>query len=117
MRVFSSRKIDGRHGALPAIWTAFAQQAAWKDWVIAALLILNAITLLASARLAARPPDVVLVGADGKSTYVSRSMASTALLDFVAEQKQQPSDLTVVRFTRDFVRLALSANSSTIDAT
>ena len=35
----------------PAIWAHFAQQAAWKDWVIAALLVLNATTVLAGARL------------------------------------------------------------------
>ena len=117
MSFFSSRKIDGRNGALPAIWSAFAQQAAWKDWVMAALLILNALTILVSARLAARDPDVVIVSPDGKSSYLPRSMASAALLDFIADQKQQPSDVTVVHFTKDFVRLALSANSTTIDAT
>ena len=101
----------------PAVWALFAQQAAWKDWVIAALLVLNVATMLAGARLAAREPDVVLVAADGKSTYVSRSIASAALLDFIAEQKQQPSDVTVVHFTKDFLRVALSANSSTIDST
>src|SRR5258707_401852 len=68
MRLLSSRKIARPNGALPAIWAAFAQQAAWKDWLIAALLILNATTILASARLAAREPDVVMVGPDGKST-------------------------------------------------
>jgi|SRR5882724_274277 len=117
MSLISSRKIARPNGALPAIWSAFAQQAAWKDWVIAALLILNAVTVVASARLVARGPDVVVVGPDGKSTYLPRSVTSAALLDFIAEQKQQPSDVTVVHFTRDFVRLALSANSSTIDAT
>src|SRR5689334_19390693 len=112
MSLFTSGKIAGPNGALPAIWAAFAQQAAWKDWVIAALLILNGVTVIASARLAARDPDVVVVNPDGKSTYVRRSVSSAALLDFIAEQKQQPSDVTVVHFTKDFVRLALSANSS-----
>src|SRR3954471_16714833 len=99
----------------PAIWAHFARQAAWKDWVIAALLVLNALTIVAGSRLAAREPDVVVVGPDGKSTYVARSVVSKALLDFIAVQKQQPSDLTVVHFPKDFVRLALSANASTID--
>src|SRR2546421_12513118 len=117
MGLISSRKIARPNGALPAIWSAFAQQAAWKDWVIAALLILNAVTVVASARLAARWPDVVVVGPDGKSAYLPRSVTSVALLDFIAEQKQQPSDVTVVHFTKDFVRLALSANSTTIDST
>ncbi len=101
----------------PAIWAHFAQQAAWKDWVIAALLLLNATTVIAGARLAARQPDVVLVAPDGKSTYVNRSVASAALLDFIAEQRQHPSDVTVVHFTKDFLRVALSANSTTIDST
>src|SRR5438105_12635847 len=77
----------------PAIWAHFAQQAAWKDWVIAALLVLNVTTVVAGARLAAKQPDVVLVAPDGKSTYVTRSVASSALLDFVANQRQQPSDV------------------------
>lgn len=101
----------------PAIWATFAQQAAWKDWVIAALLALNVVTVLASARLAAKEPDVVLIAPDGKSTYLNASTASAALMDFVANQKQQPSDVTVVHFTKDFLRLALAANSSTIDST
>jgi hypothetical protein len=82
-----------------------------------ALLALNAMLVLAGMRLARREPDVVVIGADGKSTYVQRSLASKALLDFVADQRLKPSDVTVVHFTRDFLRLALSANSSTVDAT
>ena len=112
-----SRNATGPRGTPPAIWAQFAQQAAWKDWVIVALLILNALSIIAGARLAARQPDVVTVGPDGKSTYVPRSVSSTALLDFIAEQKQQPSDITVVHFTKDFLRFALSANSTTIDST
>jgi 4-amino-4-deoxy-L-arabinose transferase-like glycosyltransferase len=101
----------------PAIWAHFARQAAWKDWVIAALLLLNGVTVLAGARLAGKEPDVVTVAPDGKSTFVHRDIASAALLDFIAEQRQQPSDPTVVHFTKNFLSLALSANSSTIDAT
>ena len=110
---FSSRKSLSP----PAIWASFAQQAAWKDWVIAALLALNATTVLAGARLAAKQPDVVLVAPDGKSMYLDRSVASSALMDFIADQRQQPSDVTVVHFTKEFVRVALSANSTTIDST
>ena len=104
-------------GTPPAIWARFAQQAAWKDWIIVALLTLNGLLIIAGARLAHREPDVVVIGPDGKSSYVQRSVAAKALLDFIADQRLQPSDVTVVRFTRDFVRLALSANSSTVDAT
>ncbi len=104
-------------GHPPAIWAAFAQQAAWKSWIIVALLVLNGLLVLAGTRLARRLPDIVVVGPDGKSAFVERSIATRALLDYLEEQRQQPSDLTVVRFTRDFVRLALSANSTTVDAT
>ena len=117
MTWLSSRKETGSDRPPAAIWASFARQAAWKDCAIAALIVLNASTIVAGSRLAARDPDVVLVAPDGKSTYVARSVASTALLDFIAAQKQQPSDLTVVHFTKDFVRLALSANASTIDST
>src|SRR5438132_641160 len=48
----------------PAIWAQFAQQAAWKDWVIAALLTLNGLLIIAGSRLAHREPDVVVIGAD-----------------------------------------------------
>lgn len=99
----------------PAIWTAFARQAAWKDWVIVALLALNAATVIAAVRVASKQPDVVVVGADGKSSYVPRSVANDALVRFLAEQRQLPSDLTVVRFTRDFLHLLLAINSSTIE--
>ncbi len=99
----------------PAIWTAFARQAAWKNWVI--LLQLGIMALLAAAAigLAHKEPDVVLVSPDGKSTYLSRSMAGDALTQFLAEQKHQPSDVTVVHFTRDFLNAFLAVNSSTID--
>src|SRR5262245_35989601 len=102
-------------GTPPAIWTAFARQAAWKDWVIVALLCLNGLTIVAGVRLARREPDVVLVAASGKSIYVPREIAGEALVRFVAEQRQLPSDVTVVHFTREFLQLALALNSSTVD--
>src|SRR3954471_3033447 len=83
-------------GSPPAIWTAFARQAAWREWVIVALLALNALTIVAAVRVARKDPEVVVVAPDGKSSYVPRSVASEALLRFLAEQKQQPSDVTVV---------------------
>src|SRR5437016_11830698 len=85
-------------GSPPAIWTAFARQAAWREWVIAALLALNALTIVAAVRIARKDPDVILVAPDGKSSYVPRSTANDALLRFLAEQKQRPSDVTVVHF-------------------
>jgi hypothetical protein len=102
-------------GSPPAIWAAFARQGAWKDWVIVALLCLNALTIVAGARLARREPDVVLVAADGKSTYLPRELAGDALARFLAEQRQLPSDVTVIHFTREFLQLVLALNSSTVD--
>jgi hypothetical protein len=85
--------------------------------VIVALLALNALTILAGSRLAARQPDVVIVSPDGKSTFVPREVASAQLLNFIADQKQAPSDVTIVHFTKDFLKAALAANSSTVDST
>ena len=104
-------------GSPPAIWTAFARQAAWREWVIVSLLALNALTIVAAIRAARRDPDVVVVASDGKSSYLPRSIANEALLHFLAEQKQQPSDVTVVHFTREFLQVMLAINSSTIDGT
>jgi len=72
-------------GSPPAIWTAFARQAAWREWVIAALIALNALTIVAAVRVARKDPDVVLIAPDGKSSYVPRSTANDALLRFLAE--------------------------------
>src|SRR6266446_296921 len=102
-------------GSPPAIWAAFARQAAWRESVIAALIALNALTIVAAVRVARKDPDVVLIAPDGKSSYVPHSTANDALLRFLAEQKQQPSDVTVVHFTREFLQLALAINSSTIE--
>src|SRR5436305_5568706 len=102
-------------GSPPAIWTAFARQAAWREWVIAALLALNALTIIAAVRVARKDPDVVLVAPDGKSSYVPRSVANDALLRFLSEQKQQPPDAPVVHFAREALHLALAINSSTTD--
>ena len=99
----------------PAIWRAFEAQGAWKSWVMVALLGLATIEAIAIVRLANRPPEFVLVGADGKSTYVRRAVATEALLAFLAE-KTQPPELAMVRFTRDFLQLALGLHSSTVEA-
>lgn len=83
--------------------------------MIVSLLALNALTIIAAVRVAHREPDVVVVALDGKSSYVPHSLANEALLRFLAEQKQQPSDVTVVHFTREFLQVMLAINSSTID--
>jgi len=101
----------------PAIWTAFARQGAWKSWVLVLQLGLNVLLAVAAIGFAHRDPDVVLVEGNGKSTYVSRSIAGEALTRFLTEQRQQPTDITVLHFTRDFLNRFLSVNSSTIDST
>jgi hypothetical protein len=74
-----------------------------------------ALLILANIRLSQKPPDIVVIAPDGKSTYLTPTIAGDALLRFLAEQKQEPSDLTVLHFTRDFLQLVLAVNSSTIE--
>jgi len=99
----------------PAVWAAFAALGRWKTWTIAGLLGLVSLQSLAIVRLATRPPEVVLVGAAGEATPVRRSVATDALLKFLAERSRLP-EVAIVRFTRDFLHLALGVNSSTIEA-
>lgn len=102
-------------GAPPAIWLAFAKQGAWKNWVMAGQLLVICFLLAVCVAVARTEPDVVVVTPEGKSTYVPRTAANAALLKFLQEQKAQPSDVTVVQFTKEFLRLTLAVNSSTID--
>lgn len=102
-------------GAPPAVWLAFAKQGAWKNWVMAGQLLAIFFLLAVCVVVARTEPDVVVVTPEGKSTYVPRTAANTALLKFLQEQKGQPSDVTVVHFTDEFLRLVLAVNSSTID--
>jgi hypothetical protein len=103
-------------GAPGAVWDAFARQAAWKNWALIFLFGLLLLSVLANVRLAARPPEFVVVeNPGGKSTYVRRGVATDALLKFLAD-KTKPPEIAVARFTRDFVQLAFGINSSTIDA-
>ncbi len=102
--------------APPAIWRAFAAQAAWKSWVIVGLLGVIGLQAIATIRLATRPPEYVVVdGSTGEATPVKHSLSTDALLRFIAE-KTKPPKLAIVRFTKDFLHLALAVNSSTIDA-
>ena len=112
----TERKGDPRPpGSPPAIWAAFASQSAWKSWAVSGLLGIVALQSLAMIRLATRPPEVVLVDADGRATPVRRSVATDALLKFLAE-RSRPPEMAIVRFVRDFLHLALAVNSSTIEA-
>src|SRR5262252_954475 len=99
----------------PAVWAAFARQGAWKSWVLIFQFFVIALLILANLRLSQKPPDIVVVAPDGKSTYLTPSIAGEALLRFLADQKQEPSDLTVLHFTHDFLNLALAVNSSTVE--
>jgi len=99
----------------PAIWRAFEAQGAWKSWVIAALIGLVTLEAMAVNRLATRPPEYVLVDSDGKATYVRRGVATDPLLQFLAD-RTKPPELAIVRFTRDFLELALAIQSSTVEA-
>jgi len=102
-------------GSPPAIWRAFQAQAAWKSWALVVQFGVIGLLCIAVIRLAAKPPEFVLVDANGETVYVKRSVATDALLAFLQE-KTQPPKLAVVRFTRDFLRLAVAVNSSTIEA-
>ena len=99
----------------PAVWAAFVAQGRWKSWMLVALVGLVALQSLAVIRLATRPPEVVLLDTAGEATPVRRTVATDALLKFLAD-RTHPPDVAVVRFTRDFLRLVLGLNSSTIDA-
>lgn len=102
-------------GSPPAVWAAFVTQNAWKSWTIVALLAVVILLCIAVVRLASRPPEFVMVDADGRTTPVRRTVATDALLRFLAD-RTRPPQVTIVRFTRDFLHLALGLNSSTIDA-
>src|SRR5512138_1131684 len=102
-------------GSPPAVWAAFVTQNAWKSWTIVALLAVVILLCIAVVRLASRPPEFVMVDANGRTTPVRRTLATDALLRFLAD-RTRPPQVTIVRFTRDFLHLALGLNSSTIDA-
>ena len=102
-------------GSPPAVWEAYLRVNAWKTWVIFALLLANFLLVLVALRLAVKPTEVVVEAPDGVSTYVERGAGTEALLRFLAEQKGAPSDVAIVRFTKDFLELALAINSSTVE--
>ncbi len=102
-------------GSPPAVWAAFVAQGAWKSWTIVALLSVVILLCLAVVRLASRPPEFVMVDANGTTTPIRRTVATDALLRFLAD-RTHPPQVAIVRFTRDFLHLVLGLNSSTIDA-
>ena len=117
MKLFG-KKSDTMHsipGSPPAVWASFERQTAYKSWVIAGLVGLLFLSLLANIKLASRPPEYVVVdGTTGDATLVKHSLSNDALLRFIAE-KTKPPKLAIVRFTREFLHLALAVNSSTIE--
>src|SRR4051812_18715423 len=108
----AGRAARGASPLPPAIWTSFAQQTRWKSWALVALLGVIFAQAFALVVLAKKEPDVVLVTDDGKSTFVNRKLAGASLMRFLAEQRHEPSDATVLHFTRTFLDAFLAANSS-----
>jgi hypothetical protein len=103
-------------GSPPAVYEAFVIQNRWKNWVLAGQFVAILMLVVCVLAIGRRDPDVVLVEPDGKSHYLNRSMASGPLMQFLAEQRQLPSDVTVMHFSKEFLTTALALNSSTIDA-
>ena len=101
----------------PSIITAWRKEGAWKNWTILLLIGVIVLLILTCTHLASRPPDVVLVSPDGKSTYVERSMVGDTVLKAIEETQGQPSDVTVVHFVQTFLKLALGIHSATVQAT
>lgn len=88
----------------PAVWAALVRQGQWKSWALVLLLALCLLQGLVMLRLVRQEPDIVLIAPDGQSTYLPRSVAGPALVRFLDEQRQRPSDVTVVHFTKDFLQ-------------
>jgi hypothetical protein len=106
--------LSSRAGTLaspPAIWAAMARQAQWKSWALVLAFALCALEGLVVLKLARKEPDIVLISPDGSSTYLNRSVAGEALVRFLEEQRQLPSDVTVVHFTRDFIQHFFAADA------
>jgi hypothetical protein len=104
-------------GAPPAVLAAFLRQGRYKTWALFAQFGLNLLLVLCLWGALHREPDVVLVSPDGQSTYVNRSLAGEALVRFLSEQRQLPSDVTILHFSKVFLDLVLAVNSSTIEGT
>lgn len=103
-------------GSPATVLDAFIRANRWKTWALVAQFGLNCVLVLGLVAMGTRQPDVVLIAPDGASTYVNRSQAGDALVAFLAEQRQRPSDVTVVHFARLFLDRALAINASTIEA-
>lgn len=100
----------------PAIWVAMVRQAQWKSWALVLAFALCALEGLVVLKLARKEPDIVLIAPDGRSTYLNRSVAGDTLVRFLEEQRQLPSDVTVVHFTRDFLQHFFATDSVSYEA-
>jgi hypothetical protein len=100
----------------PAIWAAMTRQSQWKSWALVLAFALCALEGLVVLKLARKEPDIVLIAPDGRSSYLNRSVAGAALVRFLDEQRQQPSDVTVVHFTRDFLQHFFTTDAVSYEA-
>jgi hypothetical protein len=87
------------------------RQAQWKSWALVLAFSLCTLQGLVMLKLARKEPDIVLIAPDGRSTYVNRSVAGDALVRFLEEQRQLPSDVTIFHFTRDFLQHFFATDS------
>ena len=92
------------------------RQSQWKSWALVLAYGLCALQGVVVLKLAHKEPDIVLIAPDGRSTYLNRSVAGDALVRFLEEQRQLPSDVTVVHFTRDFLQHFFATDSASYDA-
>ena len=95
----------------PAVWAAMVRQAQWKSWALVLAFALCALEGLVVLKLARKEPDIVLIAPDGRSSYLNRSVAGDALVRFLEEQRQLPSDVTVFHFTKDFLQHFFATDS------
>jgi hypothetical protein len=78
-------------------------------------LVLLALMTQVCFRLARTEPDVVVVDGSGDGHYLERSVASAALLNWLAEQRGAPSDISVEAFAQRFLRATAAPNSTMLD--
>lgn len=98
-----------------AIWTAFAAQGRWKNYVLAGQLLLQGLLIVVMLKVARTEPSVVVVDESGEGHFVERGVATQALLAFLADQRGAPSALTLESFSKRFLRAAVAPNSSMLE--
>jgi len=98
---------------VPAVWAAFAAQGRWKNWVLIVQLFLILTLIYANTSFVKKEPDVVLIQPDGTSVYMERAIVGDSVIRAIHAAKGLPDDLSVQRFSKDFVQLALGVHSAT----